>query len=99
LGYFFSPFLPSPNAIKANPHYCGKCKASISSFCQKNRNTKMWSCSFCQTSNPLLVDIGIEQIEEYVESKVGENGMYFIIDLCLPENELASIKEIISATI
>jgi hypothetical protein len=59
----------------------------------------MWSCSFCQTSNPLLVDIGIEQIEEYVESKVGENGMYFIIDLCLPENELASIKEIISATI
>jgi hypothetical protein len=46
----------------------------------------MWNCGFCQTSNPLLVDIGIEQIEEYVESKVGENGIYFIIDLCLPDN-------------
>ena len=46
----------------------------------------MWNCGFCQTSNPLLVDIGIEQIEEYVESKVGENGIYFIIYLCLPDN-------------
>lgn len=59
----------------------------------------MWNCGFCQTANQLMVDIGIEQIEEYIESKVGDNGIYFIIDLCLPDNQLASIKEIISATI
>jgi len=59
----------------------------------------MWNCNFCQTANPLLLDLGFEQIEEYIEGKVGDNGIYFIIDLCLPDNELASIKEIILSTI
>jgi transcription elongation factor Elf1 len=66
LGYFYSPFLPEANTIKTNPAFCAKCRASISSYAQKNKNTKTWICSFCNTSNPLHVDIGISQVEEYV---------------------------------
>jgi hypothetical protein len=99
LGYFFSPFLPAPPAVKANPALCAKCRASISSYSQKNKNTKTWICSFCLTSNPLLVDIGLQQVEEYVESKVGETGLYFLVDLCLPETELAAIKEVLLAAV
>jgi hypothetical protein len=45
------------------------------------------------------VDIGLEQVEEYVESRVGENGIFFIVDLCIPANELAAIKETLAATV
>lgn len=99
LGHFFSPFLAEANPIKANPALCSKCRASISSFSQKNKNTKTWVCSFCLTSNPLMMDLGLSQTEEYVESKVGETGLYFLVDLCLPANELAAIKATITATI
>ena len=83
LGYFYSPFLPGLQPIKANPSYCAKCRACINSYSQKNKNTKTWSCPFCLTSNPLLLDIGIDEIEEYVEAKVGDNGIFFIVDLCI----------------
>jgi len=99
LGYFFSPFLPEANAIKTNPAFCGKCRAGISSYCQKNKNTKQWTCSFCLSSNPLIVDIGLQQVEEYVESRVGETGVYFIVDLCLAESELAGIKEVLAEAV
>jgi hypothetical protein len=92
LGYFLSPFLPEASTIKTNPALCAKCRASICSYSQKNKNTKTWVCSFCQTNNQLIMDIGLQQVEEYVESRVGENGIYFLVDLCLPANELASIK-------
>ena len=99
LGYFFSPFLPDAPTIKANPSLCAKCRASINPFAQKNKNTKTWTCSFCMTSNPLIVDIGLQQVEEYVESKVGETGVYFLVDLCLPQSELAAIKEVLSEAV
>jgi hypothetical protein len=99
LGYFFSPFLAEVTPIKTNPAYCAKCRASISPYAQKNKNTKSWTCSFCLTSNPLLVDLGLQQVEEYAESKFGDNGVYFIVDLCLPQTELAAIKEVLLATI
>lgn len=99
LGYFFSPFLPDAPAVKANPALCAKCRASISPFAQKNKNTKTWVCSFCLTSNPLALDIGLQQVEEYVESRVGETGLYFLVDLCLPETELAAVKEVLLAAV
>jgi hypothetical protein len=71
LGYFFSPFLPDPPLIRANPLYCAKCRATINCYSQKNKNTKTWVCNFCLTTNPLTVDIGNSQVEEYVEAKVG----------------------------
>jgi len=92
LGYFYSPFLADPPTIRANPSFCAKCRASINSFSQKNKNTKTWICNFCLTSNPLTVDIGNEEVEEYVESRVGDCGIFFIIDLCISEKELTAVK-------
>lgn len=63
LGYFYSPFFPEAQLIKADPLYCTKCKASISSFSSKNKNTKTWVCSFCLTTNALTYDLGTQQIE------------------------------------
>ena len=63
LGYFYSPFLAEAQTMKANPLYCVKCKASISAFSTKNRNTRSWTCTFCLTTNQLTMDIGIQQIE------------------------------------
>jgi hypothetical protein len=83
LGYFYSPFITDPQSIRSSPSLCGKCKASICSFSIKNKNTKTWVCSFCGTTNPYTVDIGVQLVEEYVESRVGENGILFIVDLCL----------------
>ena len=71
LGYFYSPFLTAPQPLRASPALCSKCRASIHSFCSKNKATKTWNCSFCMTGNPMTVDIGLQQVEEYVESKVG----------------------------
>ena len=62
LGYFYSPFLPEPQTIKASPLICAKCKASINCWSAKNKATKTWTCSFCPTNNPLSQDIGIQQI-------------------------------------
>ncbi len=88
LGYFYSPFLPETTPVKASPILCAKCKASISPFCSKNKNTKTWVCSFCLTTNPLPLDLGISQIEEYVEARVGDTGVFFIVDLCISASEL-----------
>lgn len=88
LGYFYSPFIADAETMKTSPLMCAKCKASICPYSTKNKNTKSWTCSFCPTTNPLPVDIGNNQVEEYVEAKVGENGLFFIIDLCVPAIEL-----------
>jgi len=83
LGYFYSPFLPEAQPIKADPLLCAKCRASISSYSSKNKNTKTWVCSFCLTTNTLTYDLGTQQIEEYVQGKAGSNGVFFIVDLAL----------------
>ena len=88
LGFFYSPFLAEVQPIKASPLFCAKCKASISCWSAKNRNTKTWTCSFCPTNNPMGQEIGIQQIEEYVQGRYGETGIFFVIDLCLSEKEL-----------
>jgi hypothetical protein len=92
LAYFYSPFLADAQTVRASPAYCNKCKASISSYSTKNKNTKTWVCIFCSTTNPLTLDIGQHSVEEYVESKSGENGIFFIVDLCVSEKELGAIK-------
>jgi len=66
LGYFYSPFIAEAQTIKANPVLCAKCRASINVFSAKNKNTKTWVCPFCLTNNPLTVDLGVQQVEEYV---------------------------------
>jgi hypothetical protein len=71
LGYFYSPFLADAQPVRASPAFCTKCKASISAYSSKNKNTKTWVCAFCSTSNQLTVDIGLQSVEEYVESKTG----------------------------
>jgi len=71
LGYFYSPFLPDVQQIKATPSLCVKCRGHLSTYCIKNKNTKTWTCSFCLTTNTLNYDYGFQQIEEYVESRVG----------------------------
>jgi hypothetical protein len=88
LGYFYSPFISEAQPIRADPLFCAKCKASISSFSAKNRNTKTWVCSFCLTTNSYTHDLGIQQVEEYVQAKTGDNGLFFIVDLCLSPSEL-----------
>ena len=93
LGYFYSPFLPEAQAIKASPLLCAKCKASINSWSNKNRNTKTWTCNFCLTNNPMMQDIGIQQIEEYVQTKAGNSGLFFVIDTCVSKPEFEAVKE------
>ena len=93
LGYFYSPFLAEAQPVRADPIYCAKCKASICSFSSKNKNTKTWVCGFCLTTNSFNLDLGIQQVEEYVQGKVGENGMFFLVDLCLSASEWESVKE------
>lgn len=83
LGYFYSPFLPEPQPLKADPQLCAKCRASITCFSSKNKNTKTWVCGFCLTTNTLTFDVGTQQVEEYVQGKSGSNGMFFIVDLAL----------------
>jgi hypothetical protein len=43
--------------------------------------------------------MGFQEVEEYVEARVGENGIFFMVDLCISEKELAAIKATITATI
>lgn len=53
----------------------------------------------CLTTNPLNYDLGQTQVEEYVEGKNGENGIFFVVDLCLSETELQGVKETMLKTI
>lgn len=88
LGYFHSPFLADTTPLKASPVYCAKCRAALNPFSTKNRNTKTWVCNFCLTTNPLPYDVGTSQVEEYVETKLNENGLFFVVDLSISKSEL-----------
>lgn len=50
----------------------------------KNTVSKRWTCRFCGIDNPYLIEVGTTQVEEYIEGKAGDTGVYFIIDLCIP---------------
>lgn len=47
LGHFYSPFLVETNPIKITPPLCNKCRAAINPFASRNRQARVWSCTFC----------------------------------------------------
>lgn len=99
-GYFYSPFLAqAPDLKKGKLPLCSKCTAAINPHSRKENNQGIWQCNFCQTDNPLLKGFGNNMMEEYYEMKVGDCGLYFIVDVCLSEEELNSVKETLITTI
>ena len=38
-------------------------------------------------------------MEEYIDAKIGDNGIFFIIDLCISEDDMAGLKETLIKTI
>jgi hypothetical protein len=42
-----------------------------------------WICNFCNTDNPYQQGFGNEAVEEGYEGKLGDCGLFFIIDQCV----------------
>ena len=83
MGHFYSPFLVKTNPIKINPPICTKCGGALNTFSVRNRQSRQWTCNFCNNSNQITSEIGNNAVEEYIENSVGDNGIFFIIDLCI----------------
>lgn len=99
MGHFYSPFIVPLNPIKVSPPICSTCKAALNPYASKNRQTRTWNCNFCGAVNPLTAEIGNAAVEEYVDAKAGENGVFFIIDLCISEDDMVGLKETLIKTI
>lgn len=99
-GFFYSPFAAQPEELKKGKYpTCLKCKAGISPHCQKDRNMGKWICNFCGSDNPFIQGFGNALLEETYETKVGDCGLYFIIDTCVSREEMHSIKETLITSI
>jgi hypothetical protein len=99
LGFFFSPFLVESDVYQTPPPRCTKCGSIGHLYAAKNKQARKWTCTFCSNDNPLIMDVGNNNVEEYVEAKSGENGLFFVIDLSMPEQELNGLKSTLIKTI
>lgn len=98
-GLFYSPFVSQSTLYEAAPPRCSKCMAVIHPYAVKNKNIRKWACSFCGTQNPLTLDVGNHTSEEYIEGKVGNCGLVFIIDTCISQDEMIGLKSTLVKTI
>jgi hypothetical protein len=92
MGFFYSPFAAEASSYQTMAPRCAKCGSVVHPYSVKNKNARKWSCGFCGTDNGLLMDVGNYNTEEFVEAKSGENGIFFVVDLCMPEQELTGLK-------
>lgn len=100
LGFFYSPFLAQAEELKKGRYpICAKCQAAVNPNSRKDRNMGKWQCNFCSSDNPYQAGFGNTMLEESYESKVGDCGLYFIIDTCVSAVEMESIKETLVKTI
>jgi hypothetical protein len=99
VGFFFSPFVAESATYTTTTPKCTKCGAVVHLNAKKNKASRKWTCNFCGTDNALLMDVGNYSAEEFVESKVGETGLFFVIDLSMPEDEFSGLKSTLLNTI
>lgn len=92
LGFFFSPFAAEANTYQTTAPRCTKCTSMVSPYSVKNKNARKWTCSFCGGDNALLMDVGNYNAEEFIEAKSGDNGIFFVVDLAMPEQEFVGLK-------
>jgi hypothetical protein len=102
LGLFYSPFIaqPTSNKIKRGPiPCCQKCKAAVCRQASKGSGGGKWVCPFCDLENPNHQGFGSDTVEESQEGKTGECGLFFIVDLCVGNDEMEAIRETMVKTI
>lgn len=92
LGFFFSPFAAESATYQTSPPQCTKCGSIAHPNAKKNKSARKWTCYFCGTESHLLADVGNYSAEEYSGSKIGETGLFFIIDLAMAEEEFNGLK-------
>jgi hypothetical protein len=53
MGHFYSPFMVQTDPIRVTAPICTKCKGALNPFSPRNRQTRSWTCIYCNTGNQL----------------------------------------------
>lgn len=53
MGHFYSPFIVQTDPIRVTAPICTKCKGALNPFSPRNRQTRSWTCIYCNTGNQL----------------------------------------------
>lgn len=85
LGFFYSPFFSEATSYQTTAPRCTKCQSVVHPYSIKNNNARKWTCGFCSSDNALIMNVGNYNAEEFIEAKTGENGLFFVVDLSMPE--------------
>lgn len=96
------------------PVVCISCKAVLNPFCQVDLNTKSFQCPICNARSALPqskmkylaehqslpeTSASATTIEYQLDAQLRDKGFLFIIDKCVPADEMAEIKNAIRTAV
>ena len=104
-----------PPPLVYDPIRCNGCGALLNPYCQLDFRTKLWTCPFClgrnhfpphYAENITETNLPAELIPQFTtveyelqQRSVGPPVFLFVVDTCLPESELESLKDSIQQTL
>ena len=105
----------NPPPLVYDPIRCNGCGALLNPYCQLDFRTKLWTCPFClgrnhfpphYAENITETNLPAELIPQFTtveyelqQRSVGPPVFLFVVDTCLPESELESLKDSIQQTL
>merc|ERR1719182_499716 len=105
----------NPPPLVYDPIRCNGCGALLNPYCQLDFRTKLWTCPFClgrnhfpphYAENITETNLPAELIPQFTtveyelqQRSVGPPVFLFVVDACLPESELESLKDSIQQTL
>ena len=107
--------IANPPPLQYDPIRCNGCGALLNPYCQVDYRTKLWTCPFClgrnhfpphYAENITETNLPAELIPQFttVEYELQTRGagppvFLFVVDTCLPESELDSLKDSVQQTL
>lgn len=95
--------------LEYDPVMCNSCKSVLNPYCNVNFKLKSWECSICNVKNnfnslyasnisetvlPTELQSGYNTVEYRLNKKESNWPIFlFVIDTCLPDDELIALKE------
>lgn len=106
--------VPDLNVLGYNPVICNHCRGILNPYCRVDFMNKMWICPLCQTVNKFPMSyMGISEQQQpaelYPQCSTVEYCLtkplapppvfLYVIDTCLPEDEMALMKDSIQMSL
>jgi len=105
----------NPPPLVYDPIRCNGCGALLNPYCQVDFRTKLWTCPFClgrnhfpphyaenitDTNLPAELIPQFTTVEYELQTRgAGPPAFLFVVDTCLPESELDSLKDSVQQTL